>query len=332
MKKVRIGLVGTGFIADWHYKGFLKNPDAEIMGITRDYYGDEKDINRQRDALNTIAREYNIKPYDNYDELLHSNEIDALVIGSINPLHYDQIRKAIAVGKPLLVEKPVLTDLNELDEIQKLIEGNKFKLFPAHNFVYRGAVQNAKKLIDHNKLGTIIHASFIISHTISENHAHGWRSIKKHSCGGALMDSGHHLVYQLLYLLGRPVKLHGFTSSMVLKQMECEDTAQVSLIYPDGSMSVIMQTWTSNHSNHINGIRILGTEGNIIISDALYFNDEKMDDDVEYEDSFKNQSIAFTEYILKGIEPLSGLSDVRDTLKIIYGAYESSVSNAVIKL
>jgi predicted dehydrogenase len=117
---------------------------------------------------------------------------------------------------------------------------------------------------------------------------------------------------------------------MVLKNMDCEDTAQVSLIYPDGSIAVIMQSWTSNHAGMINGIRIFGTEGSIVITDALYFNDEKINSDVDYAGSFINEAKAFSDYILKGILPISGLDDVKDTLKITFGAYKSAETDSII--
>jgi len=112
--------------------------------------------------------------------------------------------------------------------------------------------------------------------------------------------------------------------------MDCEDTAQVSLLYPDGSIAVIMQSWTSNHAVMINGIRIFGTEGSIVITDALYFNDEKIDSGVDYAGSFINEAKAFSDYILKDIPPVSGLEEVRDTLKITFGAYHSADTSSVI--
>ncbi len=332
MQKLRIGMVGMGFIADWHYQGFEANPDADITGMCHIFYGDEAQQAAEKQQLAEKCRKWNIKAYESFEQMVQAPEIDALIIGSINPYHFEQIKTAFDNQKHIMVEKPVVTEFAQLDEVEKLSKEKGLKIFPAHNFVYRGAVQKAKEIIDAGKLGQIIHSSFIITHTIGEDHATGWRAKKALGKGGTLIDSGHHLVYQTLYLLGKPEKLHGFTSKMVLKNMECEDTAQLSLIYPDGSMAVVMQSWTSDHAGMINGIRIFGTEGSIVISDGLYFNDEKIDADVDYPDSFKNQAKAFSDYILKDIPPVSGLEDVRNTLKITYSCYESNDNNKVIKL
>jgi predicted dehydrogenase len=332
MKKLRIGMVGTGFIADWHWKGFSQNPDAEITGLCNGSLDDDDQKAAKLELLHEKCSEMGIKAYESFESMATDPEIDALIIGSINPYHYSQIKAAIENGKHIMVEKPVVTDFDQLNEIRKLSKEKGIKVFPAHNFVYRAAVQKAKEIINAGKLGQIIHSSFVVTHTISEAHSKGWRGIKALGTGGTLIDSGHHLVYQALYLLGKPEKLQGFTSKMVLKNMECEDTAQISLLYPDGSMAVILQSWTSNHAGMINGIRIFGTGGSLVITDDLYFNDQKMNLEADYLNSFVNQAKAFSDYILKDISPVSGLDDVGTILKVTFKAYESSDKETVIHL
>jgi predicted dehydrogenase len=332
MKKLRIGMVGMGFIADWHWKGFKQNPDAAITGMCHIFFGDEAKKAEEMDLLKNKCAKLHIKAFDSFELMVADPEIDALIIGSINPFHCEQINAAIENGKHIMVEKPVVTDFEQINEIKKLAVEKSIKIFPAHNFVYRSAVRKAKEIIEDGKLGQIIHSSFIVTHTISDAHSKGWRAKKELGTGGTLIDSGHHLVYQALYLLGKPEKIHGFKSKMVLKNMDCEDTAQVSLLYADGSMAVIMQSWTSDHAAIINGIRIFGTEGSLVITDDLYFNNQKMNLEADYLNTFVNQARAFSDYILKDIPPVSGMEDVRDTLEITYGAYRSSETDAVIKL
>lgn len=332
MKKLSIGLIGIGFIADFHYHGFKQNPDAEITSLCHVLHGNETQKTAGKALLMKKCAELNLKAYDNFESLVTDPETDALIIGSINPLHFGQIMAAINNGKHLMVEKPVVTDFEQLAEIQKLSTERGIKIFPAHNFVYRKAVRKAKEIIEAGKLGQIIHSSFFSSHTISEAHATGWRASKVSGTGGTLIDSGHHLVYQALYLLGKPSKVQGFKSKMVLKNMDCEDTAQVSLLYADGSMATLMQSWSSGHAEMINGIRIFGTEGSLVITDALYFNNEKTETGADYPGSFVSQARAFSDYMLKDIPPLSGLDDVNDTLKIVFGAYKSAETDSVIRL
>src|SRR5512141_2132481 len=196
MTQLRIGLIGTGFIADWHLAGFASQRDARMVGLARDFYGDEAQQLGQRAALRHKSEQWGVRSYPSVENLMDDPEVDAVVIGSINALHLAHIEQAIRAGKHMLVEKPVLTELGELDRVGRASRERGVKLFPGHNFVYRGAVARAKALIDEGRLGRLIHASFVVTHTISPEHASGWRATRALSAGGALMDSGHHLVYQ----------------------------------------------------------------------------------------------------------------------------------------
>lgn len=227
---------------------------------------------------------------------------------------------ALENGKHLLVEKPVVTKFDELEKVIKKSEETGKVVFPAHNFIYRPEVLDAKQQLNTGKIGKVVYGSFMSSHTISSDHANGWRGKLALSSGGALMDSGHHLVYQSIFLLGMPVKVQAFKSNLVLHQIEGEDIAQVNLLYPDGSIGAIMQSWISNHGQAIDGVKIVGTDGSIAVTK------------VDYAATFEAQSLAFTDAILKGIPPVSTLADVEKTLKLIYAAYKSAEKGTVINL
>ena len=321
MKKLKIGLAGTGFISKFHYDGFLNNKDAAIVGMC---------THSNQEKLHSMCGAWGIKHYGSYTEMAEDPEIDALIIGSVNTEHYQQIMKAIELGKPVLAEKPVVTDFGQLDEIIRYAHQQNVPVMPAHNFVYRKAVQDAKKILESGKLGTVTYASFMSTHTLSDVHTAGWRGKKKLSSGGALMDSGHHQVYMSLYFMGMPKKLQAFKSNLILGGMEGEDIVQVNVAYAQNTLGCIMQSWTSNFGDGINGIKIMGSNGQILITDALYFNGTKLSDDVDYARSFIHQANAFMDYVFKGIKPISTLEDVRNTLRIIFSAYESSKEDIVI--
>jgi len=309
-----------GFIADWHYQGFQQQPDSEIIGMTQDLYGEKEKMAQMQRQLAQKCAEWAIRPYENFKAMCEDPELDALIIGSINPYHYEQIIQGLASGKHLLVEKPVVTDVAQLEVIEKKAQENQRIVFPAHNFVYRDVVQQARAKLNSGALGKIVYASFMSSHTISEAHANGWRGKLAFSAGGALMDSGHHLVYQSIYLMGMPAKIQAFSSNLVLKQMEGEDIAQVNLLYPDGSLGTIMQSWTSGHGQAIDGIKLVGTDGSITISE------------VDYADTFCQQARHFIDTVMHGQKPLSDLNDARKSLYMIEHAYASVRSNQVIEL
>ncbi|HEX3047381.1 MAG TPA: Gfo/Idh/MocA family oxidoreductase, partial [Bacillota bacterium] len=167
MAKLRIGLVGTGFIARFHFDGFRKNPEAEVVGMC---------THSNQEKLQRMCAEWGIKPYPNFDAMVEDPKVDALMIGSVNHEHFPQIMKAISLGKPTLVEKPVVTDFGHLEQIMNAAVQKGVVVFPGHNFAYRKAVREAKKIVDSGKLGRITYSSFISTHIISTEHQQGWRS------------------------------------------------------------------------------------------------------------------------------------------------------------
>ena len=321
MKKLQIGIVGTGFITDFHYKAFKKNRDADIIGMCHTYNLKHPKYREKQESLLKKCKEFEIQAYDDFDELVSDPNIDALIISSINSLHFEQIVAAINNGKHVLADKPVVTDVKQLEAIEKLSKEKGITIFPAHNFVYTDTIQKMKDLIESGRIGQTIHASFISSHTISNYHVLGWRANRELSKGGAMFDSGHHLIYQCLYLLGNPAKISSFKSKTVLKNMDCEDTMQLSMQFCNGTIAVVMQSWATDHAKMINGIRILGTYGSIVLTDALYFNDKRIMKMNDYSESFVSLSKAFSDTILKNVPPLSDLNTVREILEITKNAY-----------
>ena len=321
MKKLRIGIVGTGFIAPYHYHGFRQWPDAEIVGMC---------THSNREKLQRMCAEWRIRPYDSFERMAQDPGVDALILGSINPEHFSQIMTAQELRKPVLVEKPVVTTLEELDLIRASVARTGVPVVPAHNFIYRGAVRAGREVMRSGALGQIIYGLFSSNHTISTDHASGWRAKLDLGSGGALMDSGHHQVYQSIGFMGAPVALHAFKSRLVLAGMEGEDVAHVHVQYASGAVGTIFQSWTNNNGGPVDGIRIVGTKGSLQITDALYVNGEKKNPDADYANSFLNQARGFLDVVLKGGAPESSLDDARDTLQLILLAYQSAETKTVL--
>jgi predicted dehydrogenase len=330
MAILNIGIVGTGMMLDYHFDAFNKLPNVKILGCTRQYYGSPGEQKSQQKYLSKKAQKLGIKAYPHFKEMVQVEDIHALVIASINPFHFDQIMEALKYGKHVLAEKPVVTDVNHIDMLaSQRIEYGKV-LFPGHNFVYRPVVRKAKEIIQSAELGMIIYASFISCFRSGKVHSHGWRASAKLSSGGALMDSGHHQIYQSLFLLGKPIRLQAFTSKQIMTHMEVEDFAMINAIYDDGFITNIGQGHSSDYGDVISGIKIIGEKGNLVITDACYHNGEKIIEDADYKNSFCHQAKYFVDCVENGSPPLSGLEDVKDTLQIIFGAYTSASENKVV--
>ncbi len=331
MNKIRIAIAGTGLIGEQHFQAFSRADNIEVKACCREFYGPESDRKRQIKNLIDTAEKWNVKPYESFDEMVASDDIDAVAILTITASHYPQILKCIENKKHALVEKPVVITAEQLDDIENRLKNTDLVIFPAHNGIYRGALSQARQMIEAGTLGKVVYSSFISTQHLPRKQAKTWRGKTELSGGGALMDSGHHRVYTSLYLMQMPLKVHAFTAKRILTEMDDEDIASINLIYPDGSVGYILETWTKKMEK-FNGIRIIGDRANIEITDAMYLDGKIVNDQVNTQESFYNQAVAFAECIMKNKPPESDLENVRQCLKIIHAAYKSSNTGQIVSI
>lgn len=320
---VKIGIVGSGFIAEKHAEAFKNIPHAQLAGIC---------TYSNMDRLKAVGERYEIPLFPDFYSMIRKGGLDAVVICSATAGHFEEIKKLSAEGIPMLVEKPVLGKKELYPQLYKMLPQRRIKIFPGHNFVYRRTVQKMKEILVNGDLGTILQSSFAATQLLDDFGSGNWRAKRMYADGGALMDSGHHLIYQMLYLCGLPQKIQCYTDKRVLKDMEDEDMAQLNLQMADRSMCSVTMSWASNASDDFNRIQFLGTKGEMHLTDALYVNGRKICEAESYDETFLLEDEAFLNYLLKDQEPLSGLEDSQHTVQIIDAAYRSAKEESVYRL
>jgi predicted dehydrogenase len=321
MKKIGIALLGTGWVAERHIRAFQQSGRFRVIGGCKGKH--------RHDELDRFCRQWGISPYRSYEELLESKDVEAVAILTPTSLHFEQAMRAIEAGKHVLLEKPVALDISQIDTMIKATKDSGLVIFPAHNFIYRPVIIKAKELIEAGKLGTISYASFRSIHFLAA--PDGWRKDLRIAGGGALIDSGMHLVYQSTYLMGRPTRLVAFKAKKHYLQLEGEDIAQISLTYPNAEIGQIVQSWACGDRS-ASEILVLGNQGSLLITDGLYINGRRIEDDWEYERSFVHLARAFAQAVQNATPPVSDIHDARICLEIVQKAYQSARMETVCRL
>ena len=107
-ERVRVAVVGTG---EWwgreHARVFSKRPDVEVCAI----------VGRSSDKTTQRADEFGTTPYVDLDEMLETERPDLVSLCLPNEGHFDTTLRVIQAGYPLLVEKPLVFDLDEADQL-----------------------------------------------------------------------------------------------------------------------------------------------------------------------------------------------------------------------
>lgn len=111
-KKVRIGIIGTGWIADTHMRQYMRMPDVEVVA------GADIVPGKAEKFFETHGLK-NVKCYPSHKELIDSGEVDAVSICTYNSTHAECTIYALEHGVDVLLEKPMCVTLEEAVEMRK---------------------------------------------------------------------------------------------------------------------------------------------------------------------------------------------------------------------
>ncbi|WP_096155573.1 MULTISPECIES: Gfo/Idh/MocA family protein [Bacillus] len=192
MKKIKVGIIGTGFGAKVHAPVMKSHPGYEVTAIS----------SVARGRLDEIKEETGIQNvYNNWQDMVAKEELDLVVVASAPLLHHDMVLKAYEKGVHVLCEKPMSFNKQESENMIKARdEAGKLGFI---NFEYRflPARQKIKEMIESGKLGKVLHVNFSLNIAGYERYAtnkRGWLS-QKDQAGGMLGAVGSHLFDSLLW-------------------------------------------------------------------------------------------------------------------------------------
>ena len=144
---IKIAVVGCGL---WG-----KNLVRNFYNLGSLYSGCDLDP----EILNNISNEYpGINFTNNLDDLLNSKEIDGIAIATPSHTHYGLVKKALAAGKHIYVEKPIATSSEEANDLNELANSKELVLMVGHLLLYHPAVNRLRTLIAEGVLGKITYA------------------------------------------------------------------------------------------------------------------------------------------------------------------------------
>lgn len=136
---LRVGVVGVGHLGIHHTRILANLNEVELTGIV--------DIDKNR--IDKIARTYNTHAYGDYHDLL--GKIEAVVIATPTPLHFEIGKTFLQNGISCLIEKPITSNLAEAEELLALAQAKNLILQIGHVERFNPAVMEAQKYINQPK-------------------------------------------------------------------------------------------------------------------------------------------------------------------------------------
>jgi predicted dehydrogenase len=149
-RKVRVALVGLGSVSQRGILPHLAQPDAlervELVACC-DMVGD-----RARETARVFGW---AEPYADYDELLARADVEAVLLATPIPLHYEQTMQALAAGRHVYVQKTMTTTLAEADAVLAAAERAGRVLVASPGQMLNPTNQRIKQLIAEGALGKV---------------------------------------------------------------------------------------------------------------------------------------------------------------------------------
>jgi predicted dehydrogenase len=359
MKKLRVGLVGLGGVAEAHLEGYKEVEQIEVIAGA--------EINEGR--LNQMTEKWDIKGYTSYEKMLKKENLDIVSVLTPARFHREVTEKVAEQGVHVFCEKPMAVTLEDakamIEKCKK--EGVKFCYGASYRFL--PACRKAKEMIDTGKLGDIL---LLIEVYIGGKGIKNFRDAgpQHYPVGGpggggmGLMDHGIHLIDMFMWLTGNNVEsvfgrgnYSGQRPSTEYLTMILKNGAVGQLVYNEATFPSDMPyegifswggSWDINYDLKLGGgwdvqpqnFRVHGTEGALRVfhyaNKLFFFGKEKQEQirvlDRPMPSNFALQMASFAKALLDRTEPeVTGLDGLK-ALQVALAAYESYETQKIVKV
>ena len=260
MEKLGVAIIGSGGISEGHGDSFFKLGDkVKLMAFT------DVDIDRAKLRADQFTAPIATTDYTN---LLQREDIHIISICSPPFLHFQTIKDSLLAGKHVLCEKPVVMNLKELDEIEKIVQETGLCFGGAFQWRFGTGVQQVKDLYDNGMFGKIIYATNnLFWHRTQDYFDVDWRHTWDKAGGGIIFNLACHGLDGLIWILGDIAAVSAEMDALNY-DIEIEDTGSAILRFESGALGAVNATVNAHQQR--SHLEIIGTKLEAISSDDPY--------------------------------------------------------------
>ena len=233
-KKLRIGLIGRGFMARAHTNAYKRIgdffPELNYRPVLKAV------CSRTLDKVKSFADQWGYESYEtDWRKIVSRNDIDAVDICAPNHTHAEIAIAAAETGKMILCEKPLARTVAEAQPMVDAVEKAGVKNTVWYNYRRVPAVTLSKQVIDSGKLGKIFHyrANFLQDWTINPDLPQGgealWRLDIDSAGSGVTSDLLAHCIDTAMWLNGGIKDVSAVTETFIKERLH-QETGKVQKV------------------------------------------------------------------------------------------------------
>ena len=341
--RVKVGIIGAGFIGHLHAEAFARVPNAEVVAIA----------SPSAERGPALAARFGIPRHvTDYRDLLNLDDVDMVTLGVPNDLHAPVCIDAANAGKHVVCEKPLCLTLDEADAMIAACRDAGVKLMYAEELCFAPKYVRAKTLVDEGALGDV----FLVKQSEEHFGPHSpWFWDVRRSGGGVLLDMGCHSIAFCRWVVGnRPITRVSATLGTFVHgdKTRGEDHAICVLTFDGGAIGLCENSWAKGGGVD-DRAEIYGSKGNTradllrgssltTYSDVGYgYAVEKAETtvgwtftmfDESWNYGFPQEMQHFVDCVARDEPPLVTGEDGRAVLEAIYAAYLSAGTGRAVDL
>ena len=193
------------------------------------------------------------KVTDSVAEVVDNSEVEAVVIATHAPSHFQIAERALLAGKHVLVEKPLTLDPSHAERLVGLAAENELVLMTGHLLIYHPAVEMLKQMAQDGELGKIyyIYAQRVNLGVVRSDE-------------NALWSLAPHDISIILHLLGRMPDRVSARGGCYIRD-NIEDVVFLVLGFEDGTTAHVQLSWLDPHKER--KITVVGSRRMVIFDD-----------------------------------------------------------------
>jgi predicted dehydrogenase len=246
-KMIRWGIIGLGKIAHKFASDLLLVDNTILAAVA----------SRNQQKAQLFAEQYSVTSYyDSYFSLLHSDKVDIVYIATPHNLHKELSIAAMAAGKAVLCEKPVVVNCKEIEELLQVANSTKCFFMEGLWTRFNPTIEAILEDVQDGKIGKISHlqADFSFRAIYGSNS----RLFDPLRAGGALLDVGIYPLFLAYIIFGMPKRIE---ASSILYDNGIDLQTTILLEYKHASASLMCGILVDSNVTAL----LYGSEGSIHI-------------------------------------------------------------------
>lgn len=252
-RKIRYAIVGLGDIAqEAMMPGVKHTGNSEIAALVTG------DLEKAR-ALGDTYDVSDLYTYDQFDQLLASDKIDAIYLATPNWRHAEFAIPALNAGVHVLVEKPLEISTSQCEAIKQAAQASRAKIMVAYRLHFEPGTLSTIERIRAGELGEVkLFTSTFVQRVDPENHR-----AKNGTKAGPLFDMGPYPLNAARYVFGaEPIEVVSAvgTRDLAAGLGDFDHTVAVTLRFPEARLAQFVVSYALNA---LESYYAVGTKGSI---------------------------------------------------------------------